>query len=79
MSPQRRGIVKRSLSIQGHRTSISLEDEFWQALKSIATARSLSLAALVADIDRGRSGNNLSSALRLHVLGDLRQKLAALA
>ncbi len=64
----RSGVVKRSLSIAGHATSISLEEPFWQALKAIAGRRKLSLAALVAEIDRARAGVNLSSALRVHVL-----------
>ena len=72
---------KRSVTIDGHRTSISLEDGFWQELAAIAEARHLSLNALVAEIDRARStpspdrGGNLSSALRLHVLETLRQRL----
>jgi predicted DNA-binding ribbon-helix-helix protein len=66
---------KRSITIDGHRTSLSLEDAFWEELGGLARARGLSLAALVAKIDhaRGTSGN-LSSALRLHVLEALRQK-----
>lgn len=60
---------KRSLSIAGHATSISVEEPFWLALREIAAARSLSLAGLVAEIDGGRSPEtNLSSAIRLHVL-----------
>jgi len=62
------GVVKRSLSIAGHATSISLEEPFWQALKQIAQARGLTLAALVAEVDGTRSRTNLSSALRVHVL-----------
>ncbi|WP_136656347.1 ribbon-helix-helix domain-containing protein [Nitratireductor sp. XY-223] len=66
-------IRKRSVTIRGHRTSISLEDEFWQALKAIATARGISLAALIADIDENRRPDaNLSSAMRLCVLDWLR-------
>jgi predicted DNA-binding ribbon-helix-helix protein len=62
-------IEKRSLTIRGHRTSISLEDPFWSALASIAGQRDLPIAALVAEIDRERQpGTNLSSAIRLHVL-----------
>jgi predicted DNA-binding ribbon-helix-helix protein len=62
------GIVKRSLVIAGHSTSISLEGPFWNGLKALARARRISLAALVAEIDAGRRGGNLSSAIRLHVL-----------
>lgn len=70
---------KRSVTIDGHRTSVSLEDAFWVELSAIAQRRGQSLNALVAEIDharadgRGRPGN-LSSALRLHVLDDLRQR-----
>jgi predicted DNA-binding ribbon-helix-helix protein len=64
---QERGIVKRSVRIAGHATSISLEAAFWQGLCDIAAARGVSLNALVTIIDAGRSGN-LSSAIRLFVL-----------
>ncbi|MCB1437702.1 MAG: ribbon-helix-helix domain-containing protein [Rhodobiaceae bacterium] len=64
---------KHSLTIGGHRTSVSLEEEFWLALRDIAGARGISLAALVSEVDRGRGANNLSSALRLHVLGALQR------
>jgi predicted DNA-binding ribbon-helix-helix protein len=67
-------IRKRSVMIAGHATSISLEKEFWDALKIIAEQRGLSLNALVASIDSERSGN-LSSALRLTVLADLQARL----
>ena len=60
--------VKRSFSLAGHRTSVSLEPEFWQVLEEIAAARTLSLAGLVQDIDRNRSGTNLASACRLEAL-----------
>ncbi len=62
-------IVKHSIVISGHRTSISLEDAFWRALKELAVEDGLSLAALVARIDAGRGDANLSSALRVFVLG----------
>jgi predicted DNA-binding ribbon-helix-helix protein len=63
---------KHSLVIAGHATSVSLEQEFWDALKDIADRRGLALAALIAEIDAERQ-ENLSSALRLHVLRDLRR------
>ena len=66
---------KRSLSIAGHRTSISLEDAFWEALKAIAAAEGRSITALVAEVDSGRGATNLSSALRLHALAHY-QRLA---
>ena len=65
---------KRSITIDGHRTSISLEDAFWSELAAIALERGLSLNALVSEIDHGRgTTGNLSSALRLHVLDVLRR------
>lgn len=60
-------LKKRSLTIAGHRTSISLEEEFWVELKAAADLDGLSLAALVRQIDEARTGN-LSSALRLWLL-----------
>lgn len=60
-------VVKHSLVIAGHRTSISLEDAFWQALKNCAAARGLSLAALVTEIDSARGDANLSSAIRVYL------------
>lgn len=60
-------IVKRSLKIAGHLTSVSLEQEFWDALKSIAKQHNKSVPDLVAEIDRSRTGG-LSSALRVFVL-----------
>jgi predicted DNA-binding ribbon-helix-helix protein len=61
-------ISKRSLAIAGHRTSISLEEAFWQGLREIARRRQTSVAALVAEIDAGRGAANLSSAVRVFVL-----------
>lgn len=61
-------VVKRSVSIAGHRTSVSLETPFWEALGALARERGLSLQALVAAIDRERGRANLSSAIRVHVL-----------
>ena len=66
--------IKRSVAIRGHRTSLSLEPEFWDELKHIADARGLSLAALIAEVDLARGeapGTNLSSALRVFVLKKL--------
>ena len=60
--------VKHSIVISGHRTSVSLEAAFWQALKALAVKRDMSLAGLVAQIDAGRGDANLSSAIRVHVL-----------
>ena len=69
-------IRKHSTTLHGHRTSLSLEEEFWVELKQIADARDLSLAALIAQIDSTRAPTtNLSSALRLHVLAWLKSDL----
>ena len=65
-------VVKRSLQIAGHRTSISLEEIFWTELRAIASARAQSIAGLVAEVDAGRGETNLSSALRVFVLETVR-------
>ena len=67
---------KRSLTIHGHRTSISLEEPFWIALNDIAKARQQSVASLVQIIDKERVGG-LSSAIRMFILAELRHQLAA--
>ena len=67
-------ISKRSIIIAGHKTSVSLEDEFWDSLKEIAKERSITLGALVAAIDADRQHTNLSSAIRLFVLGFYRDQ-----
>jgi predicted DNA-binding ribbon-helix-helix protein len=72
MSEDRQGLRKRSVVIAGHRTSLSLEQPFWDALKDIAGDRGVSLARLLAEIDASRRGN-LSSAARLYVLDSLRR------
>lgn len=59
---------KRSLTIAGHRTSIALEPQFWDALESIAQTRDVSLPHLIAEIDEKREDPNLSSAIRVFVL-----------
>lgn len=68
------GIVKRSVSIAGHRTSISLEEPFWQILREIAEREKLSIQALIGCIDAERGEQNLSSAIRVFVLMDLRNR-----
>ena len=65
-------VRKRSLTIAGHRTSISLEDAFWDGLQTIADRRTCSLASIVADVDKRRGAANLSSAVRVFVLNSLR-------
>ncbi|MGE3246035.1 MAG: ribbon-helix-helix domain-containing protein [Beijerinckiaceae bacterium] len=61
-------VVKRSVVIAGHRTSISLEDIFWNEIKAIAAQANRSTASLIAEIDETRGEANLSSAIRVYVL-----------
>jgi predicted DNA-binding ribbon-helix-helix protein len=61
-------VVKRSVTIGDHRTSVSLESEFWNCLKAIADSRQTTLSDLVGEIDTSRENGNLSSALRVFVL-----------
>jgi predicted DNA-binding ribbon-helix-helix protein len=72
MSPAR--IVKRSVAIAGHRTSVSLEQPFWDELQAIAKERGVSAQALIAGIDAGRAGQNLSSAIRVFVLAAVKAR-----
>lgn len=65
-------VVKRSIAIAGHKTSISLEDAFWRGLKDIALSRRMTLSDLVGAIDAERQHGNLSSAIRLFVLDHYR-------
>ncbi len=66
-------VEKRSVLVAGHRTSVSLEPEFWEALKGIAAERGSSLNQVIADIDARRTGN-LSSAIRIFVLKSLQSE-----
>ena len=68
LAPARLRIVKHSIAIRGHHTSVSLEDAFWRRLQSEAEARQLSVSALIAQIDSARGEANLSSAIRVFVL-----------
>jgi predicted DNA-binding ribbon-helix-helix protein len=70
-------VVKRSIVVAGHKTSVSLEDAFWKALKEIADERGLTLSDLVSTIDTDRRQGNLSSAIRLFVLDHFRNHGAA--
>ena len=65
-------VIKRSIVIAGHKTSVSLEDAFWKGLKEIARERGMTLSDLVAEIDAERRHGNLSSAIRLFVLDHYR-------
>ena len=68
--------VKHSVTLNGHRTSISLEDEFWAALRDIAAEKDIALNALVAEVDVARGTDmGLASAIRLFILRDLQAKL----
>ena len=69
-------VVKRSIVLAGHKTSISLEEAFWKSLKEIASQRDSSLSALVTAIDAGRRHSNLSLALRLFILNYYREEIA---
>ena len=68
-------IKKRSITIHGHRTSVSLEEPFWTILQATASRRGLSLASLIQIVDKDRD-DGLSSALRLFVLAELTQNTA---
>lgn len=70
--------TKRSVTISGHRTSISLEAEFWDALREIAADRGLAMQRLIEEIDASRSGEGLSTAARLFVLRYYRERAGSL-
>jgi predicted DNA-binding ribbon-helix-helix protein len=61
-------VVKRSVVVNGHKSSVSLEEGFWSGMKEIANGRNMTLSDLVSEIDKNRQQGNLSSALRLYVL-----------
>ncbi|HEY2756129.1 MAG TPA: ribbon-helix-helix domain-containing protein [Pseudolabrys sp.] len=65
-------IVKRSVVLNGHKTSVSLENEFWEGLRDIGDAKSAKLSELVRQVDQERSNGNLSSAIRVFVLSHFR-------
>jgi predicted DNA-binding ribbon-helix-helix protein len=71
-------VVKRSIVVGGHKTSVSLEDQFWAALKNIALTHRVTLSDLVGSIDSQRQHGNLSSAVRLFVLNHYRQRVEVL-
>ena len=70
-------VVKRSVVVDGHKTSVSLEDAFWTSLKDIAMRRGMTLSTQIASIDTDRKTNNLSSAIRLFVLEHFRTRAAS--
>ena len=69
-------VLKRSIVLAGHKTSVCLEDEFWKSVKEIAGERNMTVADLVGEIDANRQHANLSSAIRLFVIGVYRDQLA---
>jgi predicted DNA-binding ribbon-helix-helix protein len=71
-------VIKRSIVVSGHKTSVSLEDAFWNALKEIAKARNVTVSELVDTINSERQHENLSSTIRLFVLGAYRKQLSDL-
>ena len=72
-------IIKRSVVLNGHKTSVSLEDQFWNAMRDIAKERQVSVGQLIASIDHDRRHANLSSVLRLFVLGYYREQFEGAA
>jgi predicted DNA-binding ribbon-helix-helix protein len=72
-------VIKRSIVIAGHKTSVSLEDAFWKGLKEIASSRNLTLSQIASTVDSNRAHGNLSSALRLFVLDYYRAYLGEAA
>ena len=65
-------VVKRSVDIDGHKTSVSLEDAFWSDLKEIARMQRATLSKVITGIDKGRQQGNLSSAIRVFVFEQVR-------
>ena len=69
-------VVKRSIVVRGHKTSVSLEHPFWSSLKEIAKKRGVALSELISEIDANRQQANLSSALRVFVLDHFKARAA---
>ena len=72
-------IAKRSVVIGGHKTSVSLEEPFWQCVREITHARAISVSELLQEIDRDRQESNLSSAVRVFVLEQARRRAETVA
>lgn len=70
------GVIKRSVVVGNHKTSVSLEDCFWRELRLIALSRTMMLCSLIEEIDTKRTHKNLSSAIRVHVLDHCRKTAA---
>lgn len=69
-------VVKRSIVVAGHKTSVSLEEAFWNGMKEISGLRNMTLSELVGEIDNNRQQGNLSSAIRLFVLDHFKNRAA---
>lgn len=78
-NPTKSLVIKRSIVIGGHKTSVSLEDAFWQELKRIAGHQRATLSSVIGNIDMQRQQGNLSSAIRLYVLEQARARAAEAA
>jgi predicted DNA-binding ribbon-helix-helix protein len=72
-------VVKRSIVVAGHKTSVSLEQAFWNGMKEISALRNMTLSELVGEIDGNRQRGNLSSAIRLFVLDYFKNRAVAAA
>jgi predicted DNA-binding ribbon-helix-helix protein len=70
-------ITKRSVVIGGHKTSVSLEEPFWNAVREIAVQQQITVSSLLRQIDLGRHNANLSSAIRVYVLENMRTQVAS--
>ena len=67
-------VVKRSVVVAGHKTSVSLEEAFWNSMKEISSLQDMTLSELIGEIDKSREQGNLSSAIRLFVLDYFRSR-----
>jgi predicted DNA-binding ribbon-helix-helix protein len=76
-APMKSRVMKRSTLVDGRKTSVTLEDEFWTALKKIATTQNVGTPKLISTIDSQRQNNNLSSAIRVYVLSYYRERCDA--
>jgi predicted DNA-binding ribbon-helix-helix protein len=70
-------VVKRSIVLNGHKTSVSLEEAFWSSMKEISAGRGMTLSELVSEIDANRHQGNMSSAIRLFVLDQFKSRAAS--
>jgi predicted DNA-binding ribbon-helix-helix protein len=69
-------VIKRSIIRDGHKSSVSLEDQFWDGLQEIAGRENMTVSTLIGKIDQRRNSHNLSSAIRVYVLDDFRARTA---